>query len=288
MSENIKSDVSVFGSTGFIGNIFCELYSNEANIIPREQREPETNNILYFISTIHNYNIFDSPHLDIETNLSLLIDVLEECKNKENVIFNFISSWFVYGKTEDQPANENSTCNPKGFYSITKRTAEQLLISYCETFGINYRILRLCNVYGETDTKVSKKRNALQNLIGELIYDKDIYLYDGGENIRDFMHVEDVCRAIKLCIDAAPLNEITNIGSGNPYKFKDIILYAKNAIGSNSTLHSCEAPEFHKTVQVKDMYLDVTKLKNMGFVQKYTIWEGLDILINNLKEVLNE
>jgi|TARA_Y100000310_G_scaffold308073_1_gene350807 nucleoside-diphosphate-sugar epimerase len=279
--------LSVYGGTGFVGGAYCDMFTEESYIIPREQREPETNNILYFISTIHNYNIFDNPHLDIETNLSLLIDVLEECKNKENVIFNFVSSWFVYGKTEDRPANENSTCNPKGFYSITKRAAEQLLISYCETFGLNYRILRLCNIYGETDNKVLKKRNALQYMINELAQDKDIELYDGGENIRDFMHVKDACRAIKICVDDAPLNEIINIGSGNPYKFKDIMLYAKKALNSKGALNSCEPPSFHKTVQVRDMYLDVTKLKNIGFKPKYTIWEGLDMLINSLRETDN-
>ena len=139
-------------------------------------------------------------------------------------------------------------------------------------------------MYGETDSGVSKKRNALQYMIGELAEGRDIKLYDAGENIRDFLYVEDVCEAIKLSIESAPLNEIINIGSGNPYKFKDIMLYAKEALNSEGSLTPCEPPDFHKTVQVKDMYLDVTKLKNLGFVPKYNIWQGLDKIIKNVRK----
>jgi len=276
--------ISVYGGTGFIGGTYCDLFKEECLMIPRFQKKPETNNILYFISTVHNYNVFDDPHLDIETNLNLLIDTLEECKNKENIIFNFISSWFVYGKTKDLPAKEDSYCNPKGFYSITKRAAEQLLISYCETFGINYRILRLCNVYGTGDQKASKKRNALQYLVGEVTNNRNINLYDAGENIRDFMHVEDACRAINLVINRCPLNTIVNVGNGIPYKFVDLMGYVKEKTNSKSKFNTVEPPDFHKTVQVKDMYLDVVKLKNIGFKPKYNIWDGLDILMDNLRE----
>ncbi|MAG26389.1 hypothetical protein CMI47_12635 [Candidatus Pacearchaeota archaeon] len=276
--------ISVFGSTGFVGGKFCEIYPNEIIKISRETRIPQSNNVLYLISTINNYNIFTDPFLDIQTNLNLLIEVLEECKNKSDIIFNFISSWFVYGKTNDLPAKESSYCDPKGFYSITKRAAEQLIISYCETFNINYRILRLCNVYGVTDNKVSKKRNALQYLINEVINNKDIDLYDAGENIRDFLHIEDVCNAIHLVINSEYCNDIINIGSGQPYKFIDIMNYVKDKASSKSIFNIVKPPRFHEIVQVKDMYLDITKLNKIGFKPKYSIYDGLDILIKNLKE----
>jgi nucleoside-diphosphate-sugar epimerase len=256
--------------------------------MPRESRDPQSKDVLYLISTIDNYNVFTDPFLDIKTNLTLLIETLEKCKGKEDIVFNFISSWFVYGKTDSFPATEDSECNPKGFYSITKRAAEQLLISYCETFGIKYRIFRLCNVYGETDGKVSKKRNALQFLIGELAEDRDIKLYDNGENIRDFMYVDDVCRAIHLCIRDAPKNDIYNIGSGAQHRFKDIMKYAKEKLGSKADLIPIEPPAFHKIAQVKDMYLDTTKLKNLGFVEKFGIEKGLDRIVENIKEIKNE
>ena len=278
--------ISVFGGTGFIGDAYCDMFEEQCVLIPRSQREPETSDILYFISTTHNYNVLDNPYLDIETNLILLIRILEECKQKYNsdFVFNFVSSWFVYGKTEDLPANESSECNPRGFYSITKRAAEQLLISYCETFGIKYRIMRLCNVYGSADQKVSKKRNALQFLTTEVINNRDINLYDEGENIRDFLHVEDVCRALNLVIYKAPLNELINIGSGTPSKFIEIMSYVKEKVGSTSKFNWVEPPEFHKVVQTKDIFLDVTKLNNLGFKPKYVIRDGIDLLIKNIQD----
>ena len=276
--------ISIFGGTGFIGSVYYNMYANESLIIPRAQLTPETNDILYFISTVDNYNVFDDPHLDINTNLSLLVDVLEKCKGKEDIVFNFISSWFVYGKTKDLPVKEEAYCNPKGFYSITKRAAEQLLISYCETFGIKYRIIRLCNVYGPSDTKVSKKKNALQHLTSEVVKGKDINLYDGGENIRDFMHVDDICRAINLIVKNSSINDIINVGNGKPHKFIDIMNYVKEKTNSSSIFNSIDPPGFHKIVQVQDMYLNVKKLNNLGFRPKYNIWDGLDTLINDTKE----
>lgn len=273
-----RSKISVFGGTGFIGNNFCKIFEKDVVLIPREQRNPDSSEILYLISTIHNYNVFDNPHLDVDTNLTVLIETLEKCKGKD-VVFNFVSSWFVYGQTDELPAREDSNCNPKGFYSITKRAAEQLLISYCETFNIKYRIFRLCNVYGVNATKVSIKRNALQYLANEVVHDRDINLYNGGNDIRDFMHVDDVCSAMKLCMEKSDVNQIINIGSGSPTMFGDVMKYVKEKVNSKSNLKPVEPPEFHKVVQVKDMYLNVEKLKGLGFKPKKNFWQQIDRII---------
>ena len=76
----------------------------------RDDRVPKTNNILYMISTTDNYNVHANITLDVDTNLKVLCEVLEHCK-KKNIVFNFISSWFVYG-TVDLPATEDTPCNP--------------------------------------------------------------------------------------------------------------------------------------------------------------------------------
>ena len=275
--------ISVFGGSGFIGSNFCQLYKHNTIKIPRNKREPESKQILYLISTIHNYNVFDNPYIDIDTNLRVLIETLEKCKDKD-VVFNFVSSWFVYGQTDNLPACEQTSCNPKGFYSITKRAAEQLLISYCDTFDIKYRIFRLSNVYGVNATKVSIKRNALQYLCGEVVNNRDINLYNNGSDIRDFMHVDDVCAAMKLCMERSPVNEIYNIGSGIPRQFGEIMEYVRKKTESKSQFISVEPPDFHKKVQVKDMYLDTTKIRSLGFKPKKDIWRQIDKIINITKE----
>jgi nucleoside-diphosphate-sugar epimerase len=204
--------------------------------------------------------------------------VLDNCKGKD-IEFTFISSWFVYGDTH-LPARETSGCRPKGFYSITKLTAEQLLQSYCKTFNIKYKIVRLGNVIGKGDGKVSKKKNALQFLIDELKADRDINLYNNGEFYRDFVHVDDVVDGIKFVMDRGESGEIYNLGSARkPTLFKDIIAYAKQEIGSNSNIGTMEASDFHKIVQVESMYLDSSKLGSLGFFPSKGVYESIKELL---------
>lgn len=268
--------ISVFGSTGFVGNNFCEMFPEKIIKIDRDDRSVKTEEILYFISTVDNYNVFTDLQIDVDTNIKILCEVLENCKEK-NITFNFVSSWFVYGKT-DLPAKEEYHCSPTGFYSITKKCAEDLLISFCKTYNVNYRILRLCNVYGLGDNKVSKKKNAIQYMISLLKENKEVSLYDSGTPLRDLMYVDDICSAINLVLEKGELNSIYNIGSGVPTKVGDIISIAKNILQSESSVKSMEPPEFHKLVQVKDFWMDTTKLKSLGFQQKVSLQEGLQIL----------
>lgn len=275
--------ISVFGGSGFVGSNFISMFKDECVEISRENNTPQTQDILYFISTIDNYNIHTNPYLDIDTNLTKLIQVLEECRKLGNdVVFNFVSSWFVYGKTTLIPANENAICNPTGFYSITKHAAEKMLASYCDTFGIKYRILRLTNIIGPGDKKVSAKKNAIQYMIGCLKNNEPIKMYDGGSNIRDFMDVNDCCRAIKVCLDAAPLNEIINISNSEPKTIGEIINYAKQKLNSKSVITSIPAPEFHQVVQIKNIWLDNKKLLSYGYIPKTSVLESVDRILEAL------
>jgi nucleoside-diphosphate-sugar epimerase len=269
--------IDLFGGTGFIGKNFNKIYGNDVRIHDREDNQPVCNNVLYMISTTHNYHVYDDIHIDVDTNLSKLLDVLQNCKDKD-ITFTFISSWFVFGETE-LPAKESSICNPKGFYSITKKCAEDLLISYCKTFNIKYRILRLCNVYGNNDGGISKKKNALQFLIEELKNSRPINLYYDGNFIRDYMHVDDVCKAIYLCMTTGGINEIINIGNGAPQNFREILDFVIKETNSTSIVNKVDATDFHKLVQVKDMYLDTTKLTALGFKPQISIFDGIKSIL---------
>jgi nucleoside-diphosphate-sugar epimerase len=267
--------ISVYGGTGFIGGIFCQIYSEETIIIPREERKPQSNNILYFLSTTSNYNVFQDLHVDIDTNLNILMEVLEHCKDND-VTFNYMSTGFVYGN-DIINAKETDHCDPRGFYSITKRSAEQLLVSYCETFGIKYRILRGTNTYGHDKTK-SCKKNVLGHMVNLLKNNEEVILYDNGKFYKDYMHVEDVCRAIKMVLEEGEVNTIYNIGTGHTRLYREIIYMARDLVSSESKIIPVDTPDFYKKVQAKNFTLNVDKLYSLGFRHKISIEEGLRCL----------
>ena len=270
--------VSVFGATGFIGSNFATANIDLVDCVTRENPDPKYDQILYAIGTTDNYNVFENPKLDIETNLITLIDNLELLRNKFNVFtINYLSSWFVYGDSTPLPFAKENICNPKGFYSISKFAAERLLISYCETFKINYRILRLSNIYGVSDKGVSAKKNALQYLVSKIKNNDKIDLYEGGNFVRDYLDIRDAVEAINLIIANGKVNSIYNVGSGKPTRFIDLMNKAKIAFNSSSEFVSIPTPEFHKLVQVKDSYLEISDLLSLGFIPKYDI---IDEIIN--------
>jgi len=267
--------ISVFGSTGFVGGAFSEIYSDSIIRIPRESRIPQSKNIVYFLSTNTNYNIFENLHLDVDTNLSVLLDVLDNCR-EEGTVFNYISTGFVYGN-DISNAKETDPCDPRGFYSITKRTAEQLLVSFCDTFNVNYRIIRCSNVYGN-DKKSSPKKNVLGYMLGLLKENKEITLYDNGKYERDYTYINDTARAIKLIMEKGEINSIYNVGAGEFRSFHDVIYMAKDILSSDSKIVSVQTPKFHTNSQTKNFTLNVDKLKSLGFSPSISLEDGLRTL----------
>ena len=286
-------ELNIFGGYGFVGSQFCNTTKNGYIKNYRENIGVYSPDVVYFISTVDNYNVHVSPTLDIETNLITLMKVLDSYRfyienNKKNGVFNFISSWFVYGQDSgfgegSRGIPETDPCDPKGFYSITKRCAEQLLMSYCETFNLNYRILRLANVLGKEDKKVSAKKNALQYLLGELAANRPVDLYDSGYFYRDYIDVRDCARAIDLVVNQGELNSIYNIGNGKGIIFRDIIRYARDAMDSGSEIRTIDQKEFHKKVQSsRSFFMDNSKLKSLGYRQEYTINETIDSIMHDI------
>ena len=285
--------INVFGGNGFVGSEFVRTTKTPWILNDRDNYEVRSDNVVYFISTVDNYNVHRDSLLDINTNLVVLMKVLDSFRSYSDKTgnkgcFNFISSWFVYGQDSgfgegSRGIPETDPCDPKGFYSITKRCAEQLLMSYCETFNLNYRILRLANVLGKEDKKVSAKKNALQYLLGEIAANRPVDLYDSGYFYRDYVDVRDCARAIDLVVNNGELNSIYNIGNGKGIIFRDVVRYARDAMDSASELRTIEQKEFHKKVQSsRSFYMDNTKLRDLGYRPEYTIQQTVDDIIHGI------
>lgn len=275
--------VSVFGA-GFVGGKFAETYPSDVDVVPRDSVLSAHPDVLYLISTIHNYHPKEGrPYLDIETNLMKFMEILSGLHRDwgNQAVFNLVSTCFVYGKVSI-PAKEDSPCNPTGFYSITARAREQLLVSYCETVGMKYRILRLGNVIGVGDLKVSAKKNALQYMIKELAQGREINLYK-GRTIRDFIDVRDVASAIHLVLEKGGLNEIYNIANERGWNVAALVESAWASADFSGKINRVPAPEFHSLVQTSDMYLDNSKIKELGYIQQYDILQSVAGLAKHYK-----
>lgn len=276
-------DISVMGC-GFVGKWFCRNSKFKTFQIGRDEFGIKSPDVLYLISTVDNYNVFDDPYKDIDTNLTHLIKVLEyNRKHRDLKVINFVSSWFVYGKGVELPAKENACCNPSGWYSSTKLCAENLLISYCKTFGMNYRIFRLANVLGTGDHKISLKKNAFQFFIRELILNRPITIYKPS-NYRDFIDVRDVVRAMDLILEKGDLDEIYNIGSGEWVYVSDVLYSFAEKFNKEHLISTKDVPEFHKIVQAQDMKMDISKLRGLGYSPRYTLNDTLDWLMEHYSE----
>lgn len=280
---------------GFVGSNYCRLYPDETTPEPRAALVPSNQDVLFTRSTTHNYNVLkpETLKLDVETNLSHLLDVLPNVGGS----FAFLSSWFTYGKGGFNSgetwgvgggARENDGCHPTGLYSITKRAAEEVLQSYWETVqaGLvkgpsSYRILRLCNVIGN-DPKAGKQKNALEFLLRKVVNNEDVQIYE-GDNYRNYLHVNDVCRAIHLCLEKEEtLNDITNIGAPESVRLIDLITYAIQKVGSKSQITRILVPPFHKIVQVADFHMNTNKLKSLGFVPEMDAFQAVDEVVKGI------
>lgn len=289
----MSASISLFGGTGFILGRYAQLYPEDTVIEPRDALVPTQKDVLWGISTTTNYAPLDGDlEVDIATNLTHLARRLPHIRGQ----LCFLSSWFVSGQNDwgHHPtwrAKETHLCNPNGWYSATKLAAEHLIRSYVETVAAvpdkvagpsAYRILRLSNVIGN-DPRAGRQKAALEWLLGLVISHQDVPLYESdGGGVRDILHVDDTCRAIRLCIEKGDLNTIYNIGRGESHRMEDLIQYAIQQTGSRSKVVRVPVPPFHRVVQVPRFYMDTAKLRALGFEPTYSIQQSVDRVLAGL------
>jgi len=280
--------LSLMGN-GFIGSTYARLNGAAVCVELRDVTSSQCDDVLYTRSTTTNYLPLQGDfHTDIDTNLYHLAEVLPNVRGR----FVYCSSWFVYGFNNwgHHPAwraKEDHLCDPNGYYSITKLAAEKLIRSHVQTAqaGLirgptSYQILRLSNVIGN-DPRAGKQKNALEYLLSLVVANKEVPIYE-GTNYRDYLHVEDTCAAIKCVMDKGLPNQIYNVGRGESHKLEDIIQYAIDKVGSSSKIVRVPVPPFHQMVQVPNFFMDIGKLRALGFEPRYTIWESVNKVLDGL------
>ena len=158
---------------------------------------------------------------DLKINVIGLKNILNACKINNKLIFIFLSSVSLY-KSSLRKVNEKSDLEILSFYNLHKLFCEKL-INYFTTFSKNkFIILRLSNVYGDID---NKKRDFFLNSCLNIIKNNNLKIFSHGKYIRDFLHLDDVSKAI-LSIFKKKINnklQIYNLGYGKSHSINHLI-----------------------------------------------------------------
>ncbi len=231
-------NILLTGSSGFIGREFSKSYSKEYNIIeldlPSFDITSETgykkldnyNNIdaiIHLAALSNPKESFQNPKKYYDVNLYGTLNLLNFAKDNNVNNFFFMSSLTVHGSS-DNILNENSKISPKHIYGATKAATEILCETYSKEYGININILRPNLIIG-----VNKKPpDLIQMLVEEVTKKSEITIFGDGEHIRDFVHVNDVCKIINSLINYNQGFQTFCLG-GNPYS----IIKLSNIISKN-------------------------------------------------------
>jgi dTDP-L-rhamnose 4-epimerase len=119
------------------------------------------------------------------------------------------------GTLSATPTREDDPVRPASIYAATKYAQEDLVRVACEALNIGYAVLRLQNVYGEGQSLKNPYTGILSIFSTRIRRGLDLPIFEDGMESRDFVHVDDVARAIKACLAIeSPLNRVVNVGSG--------------------------------------------------------------------------
>ena len=210
--------VLIIGSNGYIGTylknklkkkfkLILPTHSNsEFDVLKIKTLQKKIKKDLFAVINLSGQNSLNKKILKktiIEGNKNLIKTIN---KINRDILYIFISTALVYG-FKKKPAKEINSCNPTSFYGKLKLKAEKLVIAKCS----NFKILRLCNVYGE---KINN--GFFKKIFESLIKQKKIY-FSNLQTKRNLIHIIDVTKAIELALGNKKVKNqsIINIGNQN-------------------------------------------------------------------------
>jgi dTDP-glucose 4,6-dehydratase len=166
--------------------------------------------IINFAAESHVDRSIENSSEFINTNILGTHVLLDAAKNHKVSKFVQVSTDEVYGSILEGSWDENSPVLPNSPYSASKAAADLLARSYFITHGLNICITRCSNNFGPKQDP----EKLIPNFVTKLIKDEHLPIYGDGLNVRDWLFVEDHCKAIYLVLTKGTLGEIYNIGGG--------------------------------------------------------------------------
>lgn len=226
--------------------------------------------VINFAAESHVDRSILEPEAFTHTNV-LGTHVLLEAARKAGVKkFVQVSTDEVYGTlgstgyfTEESPLLPNSP------YSASKAGADCIVRAYHETYGMDINITRCSNNYGPYQFP----EKLIPLMVINALHDKPLPVYGDGQNIRDWLHVEDHCQAIDLVLHNGRPGEAYNVGGHNERTNLQIVRSILSELGKpESLIQFVEDRLGHD----RRYAIDATKIRNeLGWTPRYTFEEGL-------------
>lgn len=167
--------------------------------------------VVNFAAESHVDRSITSPEDFVMTDVIGVFTLLEEARRRDIGRFVQISTDEVYGSTEAGSFSEMDLLDPSSPYSASKAGGELLARAYVKTYGLDVMVTRSSNNYGP----FQYPEKLIPVLVIKALNDQPLPIYGKGTNVRDWLHVEDNCRAVDLVLRKGGAGDIFNIGSGN-------------------------------------------------------------------------
>ena len=179
-----------------------------------------------------------------------------------------ISTDEVYGSVPAGASRETDELKPRNPYAASKAGADRLAYSYWATYEVPVIVTRASNNYGPYQFP----EKVIPLFVINAIEDIPVPLYGDGKNVRDWLHVDDHCRAIDLLIETGVNGEVYNIGGGNEVMNVDLTHRILDALGKPASLIK---PVADRPGHDRRYCLDTTKLRGIGWAPAEPFDEGL-------------
>lgn len=172
------------------------------------------------------------------------------------------------------PTREDDLVRPGSIYAATKCAQEDLVRVACEALGIRHTILRLQNVYGEGQSLKNPYTGILSIFSTRIRLGLDLPIFEDGLETRDFVHVDDVTRAICACFNASQADgRVVNVGSGTATSVFDVATQLVISLRGNSPLRVTSE---YRLGDIRHNVADITRLREiLPDGPRVTLAEGL-------------
>ena len=217
--ENLQDVVDLSNYTFVKGDI------GDLQLLSKLFKEYKFTGIIHLAAESHVDRSISNPLEFIQTNImgtANLLHVVQEYRKNHFEFFRFyhISTDEVYGSLGDKGLfSENTPYDPRSPYSASKAGSDHLVRAFYHTYNLPVVISNCSNNYGPNQFPEKLIPLALNNIM----LSKEIPVYGKGENIRDWLYVEDHAAAIDLIFHKGKVGETYNVGGNNEWKNLDLI-----------------------------------------------------------------